>query len=48
MAGSILAQRDSVELGNGMRLRLLSALETLQARREAAQAAAIAERTAQE
>ena len=39
MAGSILAQRDSVELGNGMRLRLLSALEVLQARREAAELA---------
>lgn len=39
MAGSILAQRDCVELGNGMRLRLLSALEVLQARREAAELA---------
>lgn len=39
MAGSILAQRDCLELGNGMRLRLLSALEVLQARREAAELA---------
>ena len=39
MAGSILAQRDCVELGNGMRLRLLSALEVLQASREAAELA---------
>jgi len=36
---SILAGRDRMELGNGMDLRLLSALEVLQARREAAQLA---------
>lgn len=35
MSASILAQRDWMELDNGMRLRLLSALEVLQARREA-------------
>ena len=35
MEGSILAQRDRVSLQNGMELRLLSALEVLQARREA-------------
>ena len=35
MEGSILAQRERVSLGNGMALRLLSALEVLQARREA-------------
>lgn len=39
MEGSILAQRDRVSLGNGMDLRLLSALELLQARREAAELA---------
>ena len=33
--GSILARRDCLTLDNGMRLRLLSALEVLQARREA-------------
>ena len=35
MGGSILAQRDRIRLENGMELRLLSALEVLQARREA-------------
>lgn len=35
MALSILAQRDRMTLENGMDLRLLSALEVLQARREA-------------
>ena len=35
MDASILARRDWMELENGMRLRLLSALEVLQARREA-------------
>lgn len=35
MSLSILAARDRMELDNGMRLRLLSALEVLQARREA-------------
>ena len=35
MTGSILAQRDRISLENGMDLRLLSALEMLQARREA-------------
>ena len=35
MEGSILAGRDRFPLENGMRLRLLSALEVLQARREA-------------
>ena len=35
MGASILAGRDRMELDNGMRLRLLSALEVLQARREA-------------
>ena len=35
MEGSILAQRERVSLGNGMALRLLSALEVLQARRVA-------------
>ena len=35
MALSILAQRDRIGLDNGMDLRLLSALEVLQARREA-------------
>lgn len=39
MTGSILAARDRVGLGNGMELRLLSALEVLQARREAAELA---------
>lgn len=37
MGVSILAERDRTSLGNGMDLRLLSALEVLQARREAAQ-----------
>ena len=37
MGGSILAGRDRVSLDNGMELRLLSALEVLQARREAAE-----------
>lgn len=36
MALSILAGRDRISLDNGMDLRLLSALEVLQARREAA------------
>lgn len=35
MGASILAGRDRMGLDNGMRLRLLSALEVLQARREA-------------
>lgn len=35
MSSSILAGRDRMDLDNGMRLRLLSALEVLQARREA-------------
>lgn len=35
MSASILAGRDRMELDNGMQLRLLSALEVLQARREA-------------
>lgn len=35
MSSSILAQRDRLPLENGMELRLLSALEVLQARREA-------------
>ena len=35
MSPSILAGRDRMELDNGMCLRLLSALEVLQARREA-------------
>ena len=35
MSVSILAHRDWIDLKNGMRLRLLSALEVLQARREA-------------
>ena len=35
MSLSILAQRDRISLDNGMDLRLLSALEVLQARREA-------------
>ncbi|MGO5021477.1 hypothetical protein ACTQ4E_00120 [Lawsonibacter sp. LCP25S3_G6] len=39
MAWSILAGRDRVSLGNGMDLRLLSALEVLQARREAGELA---------
>lgn len=34
MSWSILAGRDSLPLENGMRLRLLSALEVMQARRE--------------
>ena len=37
MGGSILAGKDRVNLDNGMELRLLSALEVMQARREAAQ-----------
>ena len=37
MARSILARRDRMPLGNGFELRLLSALETLQARREGAE-----------
>ena len=39
MALSILAGQDRMSLGNGFDLRLLSALETLQARREAAELA---------
>ena len=39
MAWSILAGADRMELENGMELRLLSALEVLDARREAAQLA---------
>lgn len=35
MGLSILAEQDRISLGNGMDLRLLSALEVLQARREA-------------
>lgn len=35
MGGSILAGRDRMALDNGMELRLLSALEVLEARREA-------------
>ena len=35
MGASILAGRDRMDLDNGMRLRLLCALEVLQARREA-------------
>lgn len=35
VGASILAGRDRMDLDNGMRLRLLSALEVLQARREA-------------
>ena len=35
MGVSMLAGRDRMDLDNGMRLRLLSALEVLQARREA-------------
>ena len=34
MGLSILAQRDRISLGNGFDLRLLSALEVLQAHRE--------------
>lgn len=39
MGVSIIAQRDRIRLENGMELRLLSALEVLQARREAAELA---------
>ena len=39
MVWSILAGADRMELENGMELRLLSALEVLEARREAAQLA---------
>lgn len=39
METSILARKDRVALDNGMELRLLSALEVLQARREAAELA---------
>lgn len=39
MGLSILAERDRISLDNGMDLRLLSALEVLQARREAAELA---------
>ena len=45
MEGSILAQKDRIDLGNGLQLRLLSALEVLQARREAAELARALERT---
>lgn len=38
--GSILARGERLELGDGRQLRLLSALEVLQARREAAELAA--------
>ena len=41
MALSILAQRDRISLDNGMDLRLLSALEVLQARREAEELARV-------
>ncbi len=40
MEGSILARRDRMALDNGMTLRLLSAFEVLQARREAGELAA--------
>ena len=40
MTTSMLAQRDRISLDNGFDLRLLSALEVLQARREAAELAA--------
>ena len=36
---SILARKDRIALGNGMDLRLLSAMEVLEARREAAELA---------
>ena len=39
MGLSILAEKDRISLENGMDLRLLSALEVLQARREAAELA---------
>ena len=39
MEMSILAGKDRIALGNGMDLRLLSAMEVLQARREAAELA---------
>ena len=39
MGASILAGRDRLSLDNGMDLRLLSALEVLQARREAGELA---------
>ena len=39
MDSSILARQDRVHLDNGMDLRLLSALEVLQARREAGELA---------
>ena len=39
MTSSILAGRDRLSLDNGMELRLLSALEVLQARREAGELA---------
>lgn len=39
MNPSILAQRDRIPLENGMELRLLSALEVMQARREAGELA---------
>ena len=40
MAVSILAGKDRISLGNGFDLRLLSALEVLQARRESGELAA--------
>ena len=42
MGASILAGRDRMDLDNGMSLRLLSALEVLQARREVEEIAALA------
>jgi len=39
MGVSIIAQRDRIPLENGMELRLLSALEVMQARREAGELA---------
>lgn len=39
MEVSILARKDRISLGNGMDLRLLSAMEVLEARREAAELA---------
>ena len=39
MEVSILARKDRISLGNGMDLRLLSAMEVLEARREATELA---------
>lgn len=39
MEVSVLARKDRLSLGNGMELRLLSAMEVLEARREAAELA---------